>query len=122
MKKLLIVLSLMCLFLFGGVCGFAVAINLVKKSLNEENIVNQRINEETRRLQLTPKQLEKVKPAYDQLKNDLSEVKRETLRSIAQAVVTQTTELSKVLTPEQTDKLQKLSEERRVKFEKMVKP
>jgi Spy/CpxP family protein refolding chaperone len=122
MKKLLIVLSLMCLFLFGGVCGFAVAINLVKKSLNEENIVNQRINEETRRLQLTPEQLEKVKPAYDQLKNDLSEVKRETLRSIAQAVVTQTIELSKVLTPEQTDKLQKLSEERRVKFEKMVKP
>lgn len=122
MKKILIVVSLLCLFLFGGVCGFTVALRIFKNSLNEENMVNQRIAEETRRLQLTPEQLEKAKPAYDQLKKDLSEVKRETLRSIAQAAVTQTIELSKVLTSEQMDKLQKLSEERRVKFEKMVKP
>ena len=85
-------------------------------------MVNQRIEEETRRLQLTPEQLEKAKPAYDQLKRDLSEVKRETLRSNAQAAVTQTMELSKVLTSEQMVKLQKLSEERRLKFEKIVKP
>lgn len=122
MKKILIVVSLLCLFLFGGVCGFAVALRIFRNSLNEENIVNQRIAEETRRLELTPEQLEKAKPAYDQLKEDLSAVKREALRSIAQAAVTQTVELSKVLTPEQMDKLQKLSEERRVKFEKMVKP
>ncbi len=37
------------------------------------------------------------------------EAKRETLRSIAQAAITQTMELSKVLTSEQMDKLQKLS-------------
>jgi uncharacterized membrane protein len=122
MKKLLIVISLMFLFLFGGVCGFTVALRMFKNSLNEENMVNQRIAEETRRLQLTPEQLEKAKPAYEQLKRDLSEVKRETLRSIAQAAVTQTMELSKVLTSEQMDKLQKLSEERRIKFEKLVKP
>jgi hypothetical protein len=122
MKKILIAFSLFLLFLFGGVCGFTVALRMFKNSLNEENIVNQRIAEETRRLQLTPEQLEKAMPAYDQLKRDLSEVKRETLRSIAQAAVTQTMELSKVLTSEQMDKLKKLSDERRVKFEKLTKP
>lgn len=78
--------------------------------------------EETRRLQLTPEQLEKAKPAYEQLLRELTEVKRQTLRSIAQAAITQTTELSKVLTSEQMDKLQKLSDERRVKFEKLMNP
>lgn len=122
MKKILIVASLMCLFLFGSVCGFTVAIGIVKNSLNEENIVNKRIAEETRRLQLTSEQLEKAKPAYDRLKKDLSEVKRETLRSIAKAAVTQTMELSKIINSEQMGKLQKLSEERRVKFERIAKP
>jgi uncharacterized membrane protein len=122
MKKLLIAVSLLCLFLFGGVCGFTLALRIFKNSLNEESMVNQRIAEETRRLQLTPEQLEKAKPAYDQLKRELSEVKRETIRGIAQAAVTQTMELSKVLTSEQMDKLEKLSQERRAKFEKIVKP
>jgi uncharacterized membrane protein len=122
MKKLLIAVSLLCLFLFGGVCGFTVALRIFKNSLSEENMVNQRITEETRRLQLTPEQVEKAKPAYDQLKKDLSEVKHEAVRSIAQAAVTQTIELSKVLTAEQMDKLEKLNDERRVKFEKLMKP
>jgi uncharacterized membrane protein len=122
MKKLLIAISLLCLFLFGGICGFTVAIRMFKNGLNEENMVNQRKAEETRRLQLTPEQLEKAKPAYDQLKRDLSDVKREALRSIAQAAIAQTMELSKVLTSDQLDKLQKLNDERRVKFEKLVMP
>jgi uncharacterized membrane protein len=122
MKKLLIVISLLCLFIFGGVCGFAVALRMSKNSLNEENMVNQRIAEETRHLQLTPEQLEKAKPAYEQLKRDLAEVKRETRQKIAQASVSQTLELSRILTSEQMDKLQKLCDERRTKFEKMVKP
>jgi len=122
MKKILIVVSLLFLFLFGGVCGFTVALRMFRNSLNEESMVNQRIAEETRRLQLTPEQLEKAKPAYDQLKRDLAEVKRETRQKIAQASVAQTLELSKILTSEQMDKLQKLCDERRTKFEKMVKP
>ena len=60
MKKILIVISLLFLFLFGGVCGFTVSLRMFKNSLNEENMVNQRIAEETRRLQLTPEQLEKA--------------------------------------------------------------
>jgi uncharacterized membrane protein len=122
MKKLLIAVLLLFLFLFGGVCGFTVALRMSRNSLNEESMVNQRIAEETRRLKLTPEQLENAKPAYDQLKRDLAEVKRETRQKIAQVSVAQTLELSKILTSEQMDKLQKLCDERRTKFEKMMKP
>jgi len=90
MRKLVIVASLICLFLFGGVCGFAIAVRLVKQSLNEEHVVSQRITEETRRLKLTPDQLDKARPRYDQLRQDLLAIKHDTLQAIARAAYTQT--------------------------------
>lgn len=122
MRKLVIVASLICLFLFGGVCGFAIAVRIIKQSLNEGHVVSQRIAEETRRLKLTPDQRDKAKPSYDQLKQDLVAVKRDTLQAIARAAYTQSAELAEILTPEQLDEFKKLSEERRTKFEKMLKP
>jgi len=122
MKKIVIVLSLLCLFFLGGVCGFAFALRIVKNSLNEEHIVNQRIAEETRRLKLTPEQLDNAKPSYSQFKQDLVTVKRDAFQAIAKVAMTQSLELAKLLTSEQLDEFKTLSDERRVKFEKLMKP
>ena len=122
MRKLIIVVSLICLFLFGGVCGFAVAVRIVKKSLDEEHVVSQRIAEETRRLKLTPEQIDQAMPSYSQMKQELVAVKQDTFQAIARTAITQSTELAKILTSEQLDEFKKLNDERRTKFEKMLKP
>ena len=122
MRKLIIVVSLICLFLFGGVCGFAVAVRIVKKSLDEEHVVSQRIAEETRRLKLTPEQIDQAMPSYNQMKQELVAVKQDTFQAIARTAITQSTELAKILTSEQLDEFKKLNDERRTKFEKMLKP
>jgi aspartate oxidase len=122
MKKLVIVFSLLCLFLLGGVCGFAVAVRMARNSLNEEHVVNQRMAEETRRLKLTPQQLDKAIPSYQQFKQDLVTVKQDTLQAIARVAVMQSLELSKLLTADQLEEFKKLSDERRIKYEKMMKP
>ncbi len=94
----------------------------MKNSLNEEYIVNQRIAEETRRLKLSPAQMGEAKPSYEQFKQDLVAVKRDAFQSIAKAAVTQSLELAQLLTADQLEEFKKLSDERRVKFEKMMKP
>ena len=48
MKKIIIIVSLVCLFFLGGICGFSIAARIVKNSLNEEYIVNQRMIEDSR--------------------------------------------------------------------------
>lgn len=122
MKKIIIIVSLVCLFFLGGICGFSIAARIVKNSLNEDYIVKQRMIEETRRLNLTPEQLNLAKASYEQFKQDLVSVKRDTLQSIAKAAISQSLELAKLLTEEQLEEFKKLSDERRVKFEKLMKP
>lgn len=122
MRKLVTVVSLICLFLLGGVCGFFIAVRIVKKSLDEVHVVSQRIAEETRRLKLSPEQVDKAMSSYTQMKQDLVAVKQDTFQAIARAAITQSNELAKILTTEQLDEFEKLNEERRIKFEKMLKP
>lgn len=121
-KKLIIISSLIALFIFGGVCGFAVAVSIVKKSLSEEHFVQHRMSEESRRLKLTPEQIEKAKAGYDQLKQDLTRVKSDTVLAISAAAIKQAGELSAILTPAQLDEFKKLNDERRARFEKTIKP
>jgi Spy/CpxP family protein refolding chaperone len=122
MKKLIIIVSLLLLYLFGAVCGFTVAIQIVKRSLSEEGFVEHRKKEEIRRLKLTAAQIEQANPGYEELKEDLKLVKRDTVTAITQAAIKQSTSLATLLTPEQLAEFQKLSEERRARFEKKMNP
>lgn len=122
MKKIYIILSLIGLFVLGALCGIGLALPFTKKLLSEEYFVQHRMDEEIKRLKLTPEQVEKSKPIYDQLKQDLAKIKADTLTAIAQASIRQSTELALLLTPEQLEEFKKLGDERREKFEKFIKP
>ena len=121
-RKLIIIGSLITLFLFGGVCGFAVAVSIVKKTLSEEHFVQHRMAEERQRLQLTPEQITQAQPGYDQLKQELTQVKSDTVIAITAAAIKQATELATILTPAQREVFKQLNEERRARFEKSRKP
>ena len=122
MKKFYIICSLIGLFFLGVLFGIGLAFPFAKKLLSEEHFVQHRMAEEVKRLKLTPEQVEKSKPIYDQLKQDLAKIKSDTLTAITQASIRQSTELAGLLTPEQIEEFKKLGDERRVKFEKFMKP
>jgi len=122
MKKFYIIISLIGLFILGALFGVGLALPFAKKLISEDHFVQQRMKEEAKRLKLTPEQIEKSKPIYDQLRQDLAKIKNDTLIAIAQASIRQFTELAGLLTPEQIEEFKKLGDERRVRFEKFMKP
>ncbi len=122
MKKITIIGSLIALFIFGGVCGFAIALRIVKNTLNEQRLVQERQREDTKRLKFTPEQIEKTKPLYEQMQKDLTKVKDNAVFGIVDASITLARDLSAMLTPEQQKEFAKLGEERRARFEKSTKP
>lgn len=122
MKKLYIIASLLGLFILGALFGIGLALPFAKKLISEDHFVAQRMKEEAKRLKLTPEQVEKAKPTYDQLKQDLAKIKTDTLMAIGQASIRQSTDLAALLTPEQIEEYKKLGDERREKFEKFMKP
>lgn len=122
MKKFYIICSLFALFILGALFGIGLALPFAKKLISEDHFVQHRMSEEVKRLKLTPEQVEKSKPIYDQLRQDLAKIKNDTLTAIAQASIRQSTELAGLLTSEQIEEFKKLGDERRVKFEKFMKP
>lgn len=121
MRRLIIIASLFALFVFGGVCGFALAMKVVKNTLNEQRWVSDRRKEEVKRLKLTPEQMAKAQPSYDVLQQSLSKVKDDTIAGITVAAAKQAAELAALLTPEQLLEFKKLSEERARRNDKMSK-
>ena len=81
---LTIIGSLIALFVFGGVCGFAVALRVVKNTLSEQHFIQQRMGEDSERLKLTPEQVEKAKPTYDQMQKDLTKVKEDAVLIVSE--------------------------------------
>ncbi len=122
MKKFYIIISLIGLFILGALFGVGLALPFAKKLLSEDYFVKHRMSEEAKRLKLTPEQIEKAKPTYDQLRQDLTKIKADTLTAITQASIRQSMELAGLLTPVQLEEFKKLGDERRVKFEKFMKP
>lgn len=121
MKKFIIICSLFALFVFGAACGIGIALPFARSLIDEQHFVSSRMKEETKRLKLTPEQVERAKPIYDQLKQDLTKVKTDTLMAITQASIRQSTELAAILTPDQIEEFKKLGDERRDKFENFMK-
>ena len=122
MKKFYIICSLFALFILGALFGIGLALPFAKKLISEDHFVQHRMSEEVKRLKLTPEQVEKSKPIYDQLRQDLAKIKNDPLTAIAPASIRQSTELAGLLTSEQIEEFKKLGDERRVKFEKFMKP
>ena len=116
-----IILSLVVLFLFGGVCGYAISNRQTERRANkagwEQSWMELRIREDIERLKLTPEQAAQARPSYDQLLVDIRKVREQTARGIYRAVSAQGRTLSEQLTPEQLQEYSKLTEERRSRFQ-----
>jgi hypothetical protein len=116
-----IILSLVTLFLLGGVCGYAFsnrqADSSAAKAPWEERWMELRIREDIERLKLTPEQVAQARPSYDQLLVDIRRVREQSVRGIFRAVSSQGRSLSEQLTPEQRQEYLKLTEERRSRFQ-----
>lgn len=110
------------LFVLGSVCGFAVsshtAVTSARQARVEERWVNARMQEDAQRLKLTAEQIEKARPLYDQMRADIRSVREEAARGLVQAAVKQGHALWQELTPEQRQEFEKLSEERRARWQK----
>jgi hypothetical protein len=115
-----IILSLAALFLFGGVCGYALSNRQTDRPATEarweERWLELRQQEDIERLNLTPEQVAQARPSYDQLLTDIQRVRAQTARGIYRAVSAQGRTLSEQLTPEQRQEYLKLTEERRSRF------
>ena len=115
-----IIVSLVALFLLGGVCGYAFANRqperLATKAHWEERWIELRVREDIVRLKLTPEQVAQSRPSYDQLLADIRKVREQTAHGIFRAVSAQGRTLSEQLTPEQRQEYLKLTEERRARF------
>lgn len=115
-------LSLTALFVFGGVCGFAVATrrmaNPTVRSQMEERWIEARRREDARRLKLTPGQVEQVRPMYQQMAADVRTVREAAARGLIEAGLKQAQSLKLQLTPEQQQEFQRLTEERRQQLQK----
>jgi len=115
-----IILSLAALFLLGGVCGYAFSNRQTERPAKranwEERWMELRQREDIERLKLTPEQVARARPAYDQLLADIRKVREQTAHGIFRAVSAQGRTLAEQLTPEQRQEYQKLTEERRARF------
>lgn len=117
MKRAKIIVCLVALFLFGGVCGAVLTARWARQSAQrvhwEHRWIHERMTEDATRLKLTPEQIEKARPLYDQMLADLRKIREDAGRSIIDAGVQHARNLAQVLTPEQQQEFQKLSEQRR---------
>jgi Spy/CpxP family protein refolding chaperone len=115
-----IILALAALFLFGGVCGYALsnrpAERLATKAGWEERWLELRQREDIERLKLTPEQVAQARVSYDQLRADIRKLREQTARGLYRAVSAQGRTLAEQLTPEQREEFSKLTEERRARF------
>ena len=107
-------LCLVALFVGGGVCGFTVAARCmfdpVARTQLEERWIETRRREDARRLQLTPEQVEQVRPHYQQMLADIRAV-REEARKQGRALWPQ-------LTSAQQQEFLLLNEQRRAQWQK----
>src|SRR3954452_3018065 len=93
-----IILSLAAIFLLGGVCGYAFANRqtdrLASRAHWEERWIELRVHEDIVRLKLTPEQVARARPSYDQLLADIRRVQEQTAHGIFRAVSAQGRALS----------------------------
>lgn len=115
-----IILTLVALFLLGGVCGYALSNHRTERPPTqpgwEEHWIAMRQQEDIQRLNLTPEQIEQARATYEQLAADIRKVRELTAKGIFRAVSAQGRALSEHLTPEQREEFKKLTEERRARF------
>ncbi len=118
--------SLTALFLFGGVCGFAIATrrmtNPFVRAQLEERWIEARRRDDAARIKLTAEQIEQVRPTYQQMLADIRGVREAATAGVVEAARKQGRMMWTHLTPEQQQEFLRLAEERRAQLQKRSSP
>ncbi len=118
--------SLLALFLFGGVCGFAVATrrltNPAVRAQLEERWIEARQRDDAARLALSPEQSAAARPSYEQLLADIRAVRAAAATGVIDAAIKQGRTLWPQLTPAQQQEFLRLAEERRARLQQRNAP
>lgn len=113
-------------FAAGGVTGVAVTLKRANDSAIRAQVearwIEKRRLEDVRRLELTPEQIEKLKPLYAELLAEVREVRERAASDLVEAARRQGRGMWQHLTPEQQQKLLQLGEERRANWQTKTNP
>jgi Spy/CpxP family protein refolding chaperone len=122
MRRWKVILSLVAIFAAGAVTGGVFALGVVKK------VVDQKINPSRwpgslleayqKRLQLTPAQIEQMRPVIEEARREWTASVRQAVGSYGGIIRRVDEQLEPLLTPEQKAEHQRIREEVRARFRK----
>ena len=113
-------------FAAGGVTGVAVTLKRANdpaiRAQVEARWIEKRRLEDARRLELTPEQVEQLKPLYTELLSDVRGVRERAASDLLEAARRQGRGMWEHLTPEQQQRLLQLAAERRTSWQAKTAP
>jgi Spy/CpxP family protein refolding chaperone len=116
--KLKVVLYLSAIFLVGGVVGGFVANKFVKQPFQRgpmdiDKLTDRQMRHMARELELTPEQVENIRPIIENISNKVREVRRENFLKLTKLHEERDERMSAELTPEQQIKMKQMEERQR---------
>ena len=125
MKKWKVILAMVGIFAAGAVTGAVLAAKAIQK-VAERNLSPERwpaslVENYKRRLDLTPEQIEKMRPVVEEARREWRATMGAAIRGYAGIVQRLDQELTPLLTPEQLEKHQQLREEMRKRYFDKIK-
>jgi Spy/CpxP family protein refolding chaperone len=108
-------LVLVAIFAAGGISGALVAFQMARRHVPSPPGVwgARRIENVARELELTPAQMERVRPIVKRNVEELTKLSRQAQKPVHEILERMETEISAVLTPEQRTKYEQILKERR---------
>lgn len=119
-----LVLLLTGIFLAGGVAGGFVTLevgkNMLRKRLAPENWGPARLKMLEKHLELTPDQIERLKPIVRRDVDELARLRQQGFQETRRVLERMEKDIAAVLTPQQKEKFERLNEEMRERARRMV--
>jgi Spy/CpxP family protein refolding chaperone len=125
MRRWKIILTLVAIFLAGAVTGGVFALGVARKALNRQ--INpgrwpaSLLEAYQKRLQLTPEQIEQLRPVIEDSRREWANTVRSAVNSYAGIIRRLDEQLKPLLTPEQLAEHERLREEMRARFRRQFR-
>jgi len=96
-----IIVSLTGLFLLGAASGAFLTLKITRQTAVEEKWTHRTLRDYEQRLQLTPAQVAKLRPLFQQTSTELRQLRATTVTNLHAAIRRMNEQMAKELTPEQ---------------------
>lgn len=121
-----VILSLLAIFIAGTVTGSFLTVRAIRMFANRNAMgpliplspkwQSVAMKNYERRLKLTPEQMDKLRPAFEQAGNELGGVRTNTMTDVGMIIRRLNLQVEASLTPEQHDEFEKMREENRARY------